>query len=99
MGGPQPQSERSLAASIAAHTSWANTEDRTQRTAPARAALSAKFLEQAGGDPRRAEHLRKAYFQKLALKSARARRRASEARAEALEAERALSAAGGEQVV
>lgn len=59
---------------IGAHTSWANTKNRTARTAPGRAALDAKFLEQADGDPVRAEHLRKAHFQRLALKSAQARR-------------------------
>ena len=59
---------------IGAHVSWAQTEDRTKRTAPGRAALDAKFLEQAGGDPVRAEHLRKAHFQRLALKSVQARR-------------------------
>lgn len=68
-------SERSLIASIAAHESWAKTSDRTARTAPARRALEQKFLDEAGGDPLRAESLRKAYFQRLALKSAQARRR------------------------
>lgn len=58
---------------IGAHTSWANTTDRTARTAPARAALEQKFLDEAGGDPARAAHLRKAYFQRLAMKSAAAR--------------------------
>ena len=67
--------ERKLAASIAAHTSWANTVNRTERTAPARAGLEAKFLREAGGDPKRAESLRKAHYQRLALKSAKARRR------------------------
>ena len=67
-------SELSLAGRIGAHASWANTADRTARTAPARAALDAKFLEQAGGDPVRAAHLRKAHFARLALKSAQARR-------------------------
>jgi hypothetical protein len=62
---------------IGAHTKWANTEDRSAATAPARRAFDAKFLEQAGGDPVRAEHLRKAYFARLALASAKARRRAS----------------------
>lgn len=69
------ENERSLVASIAAHTSWANTHDRAARTAPARAALDAKFLELAGGDPERAAHLRKAHFQRLALKSAQSRRK------------------------
>lgn len=73
----------SLVASIAAHSSWARTEDRSARTAPARAAMLAKFEAQADPDgtlppaerARRAEHLRKAHFQRLALKSARARAR------------------------
>ena len=81
--------ETRLRASIAAHTSWANTEDRTARTAKGRAALLAKFLAQANGDPVRAEHLRLAYYKRLALKSAVARRKAKEftATAEAAEAE------------
>lgn len=75
----QNQSDRRLVASIAAHESWANTTDRSARTAPARQALDAKFLAEAGGDPLRAEHLRKAYFARLALKSAKARREAKDA--------------------
>jgi hypothetical protein len=59
---------------LGAHVSWANTADRSARTAPARAALEQKFLDQAGGDPVRAAHLRKAHFTRLALKSAQARR-------------------------
>lgn len=88
-------SERSQAASVAAEFSWANTTDRSARTAPARAARDAKFLEQAGGDPVRAAHLRKAFFKRLALQSAQARRKAREltAVAEAVEAE--LAEAGG----
>lgn len=66
--------ERSMLASAAAHDSWANTHDRTARTAPARAALEQKFLDQAEGDPIRAAHIRKAYFQRLAAHSAKARR-------------------------
>ena len=68
--------ERTLVARIAVHSSWANTADRSARTAPARAAFDQKFLEQAGGDPVRAAHLRKAHFARLALKSAQARRQA-----------------------
>jgi hypothetical protein len=67
--------ERSLRGKIAVETSWANTENRSARTANARRAFDAKFLEQAGGDPQRAEHLRKAHYARLALKSAQARRR------------------------
>ena len=68
--------ERRRIASLAAHASWANTEDRTARTAKARAALERKFLEAAGGDPVRAESLRKAYYASIALKAVQARRRA-----------------------
>lgn len=64
-----------MRASIAAHMSWANTDNRTARTAPARRALDEKFLQEADGDPQRAESLRKAHFQRMALQSARARRR------------------------
>ena len=64
----------SLRARIAAHESWANTPNRSARTAPARAALDQKFLDAAGGDPVRAGHLRKAHFARLALRSAEARR-------------------------
>lgn len=74
---PLSQSERSLRGKIAVETSWANTHDRSARTANARRALDAKFLEQASGDPKRAEHLRKAHYARLALKSAQARRRRS----------------------
>lgn len=87
--------ERRLVASIAAHSSWANTENRSARTANARAALEAKFLAAAGGDPIRAAHLRKAHFARLALKSAQARRKARELTATAEVAEAELSEAGG----
>ncbi|WP_395695283.1 hypothetical protein [Nocardioides sp.] len=70
-----PDAFRQQIGRIGAHVSWANTADRTARTAPGRAALDRKFLDEAGGDPVRAAHLRKAYFQRLALKSAQARRR------------------------
>ncbi len=84
-----PDSERSLAGRIAAEQSWANTTNRTARTARARAAHDAKFLEQAGGDPVRAEHFRRAHYARLSLKSAQSRRRAREntAAADAAEAE------------
>lgn len=89
-------SELSILARIGAHTSWANTSDRAARTAPARAALDQKFLDEAEGDPVRAEHLRKAHFQRLALLSARARRRAKERALEVGEAGVELSADGGD---
>jgi len=67
--------ERAQWGRVGAHLSWANTENRAARTAPARAALDQKFLDEADGDPARAAHLRTAYFQRLALKSAQARRK------------------------
>lgn len=75
--------ERSLIASIASHESWSRTEDRAARTAPARAAMMARFEREV--DPegvlppheraKRAENAKAAYFKRLALKSAKARRR------------------------
>lgn len=75
--------QRSLIASIGAHESWARTIDRTARTAPARKAFLDKFEVQVDPDgvlspaerALRAEHARKAHFQRMALKSARARKR------------------------
>lgn len=75
-------SEKTLRAQIAAHESWANTDDRAARTANARKAALDRFERQV--DPngeltpqeraKRAEHARKAYFARLALQSAKARR-------------------------
>lgn len=87
----QTRNEKSLVGRIGAHESWARTEDRPGRTAAARAALAAKFLAEAGGDPVRAGHLRKAHCSRMALASARARRKVRELQlireAEAAEAE------------
>ena len=75
--------DRSLRASLAAHTSWANTLDPASRTAKARAAANGRFEKQArelhpdatdDQIARAAEHLRKAYFKRLALASAKSRR-------------------------
>jgi hypothetical protein len=74
--------ERTLRAKIAAHTSWAQCEDRRARTAPATAASMARFERQVDPDgvltpaerARRAENARRAYFQQLAFRSAKARR-------------------------
>lgn len=77
------QAERRLIGQKGAHISWANTVDRTARTAPARRAMMDKFEKQV--DPHneltqaeralRAASARKAHFANLALLSARARRR------------------------
>lgn len=66
---------KSLPHQIAAHHSWANTENRTARTAKPRKAFEDKFLAENGGDPKRAASARKAYFLELARKSAAARAR------------------------
>ena len=70
-----PWDARSMG-SLGGLTSWANTpdEDRHKRTAPARAALEAKFLAEADGDPVRAASIRKLHYKRMALKSAQARR-------------------------
>lgn len=73
--------KRALAARIAAHTSWALTPDRAARTRPARDAFLARFEKQVDPDnvltPQerhlRAESAKRAYFQGLALSSAKAR--------------------------
>lgn len=88
-------STRRLVSSIAAHTSWANTTDRSARTSAARRALNQKFLDAADGDPVRAEHLRRAHFARLALKSAQSRRRARELTETAVAAEAELAALNG----
>lgn len=53
--------ERKLRAQIAAHDSWAQTEDWPARTEAARRAFEDKFLAEAGGDELRAQSLRKAH--------------------------------------
>ena len=78
-------SERSLRARLAAHESWARTGDRTARTAAGTAAFLDRFEREVDPDgtldpadrARRAESARKAYFTRLALRSAQARRRAA----------------------
>lgn len=87
--------ERRLAAQIAAFESWGNTDNRSARTAPARAAHDQKFIDAAGGDPVRAAALRKAHFSRLALKSAQSRRKARELAEVADAAEAELAELGG----
>ncbi len=74
--------ERKLRASVAAHESWARTVDPTARTERARSTYRQSFEDLVDPehtlDPaeraRRGEHAYKAHMQRLALKSARARR-------------------------
>lgn len=94
---PTPANERSEAAKANAHASWAKTTDRPARTAAARAALWQKFLDQADGDPIRAEHLWKAHFARLRLRSMQAMRKAKDHAALAFDAETELDALGDEE--
>ncbi len=75
--------DRALRASLAAHTSWANTLDPQSRTAKARAAANGRFEKQArelhpdATDEqiaRVAAHLKSAHFARIALQAAEARR-------------------------
>lgn len=74
--------DRTQIAKLAAHTRWAGTEDRSAATQPARDGLMRKFEDQVDPDrvlPQderaiRALSARRAHFQRLALKSAQARR-------------------------
>ena len=94
-------SERSIRARIAAHILHAQRNPQ-ETTAAARQAFLSSFELQADPtgslDPaerkRRAQHLRKAYFSKLALASARARRGTTERKNKTKPP--SLSAAGGE---
>lgn len=74
--------EKSLQATAAVCTSWANTDDVSARMAPAWAARDARFLKQADPDnvlppaerERKAAALRKAFYADMARKSVAARR-------------------------
>lgn len=83
--------QRRLRASLAAHERWAGTDDPAAATAPAREAFQDRFLrlarEKYGDLPeadlaRRAEHLRRAHFRRMALASSKARSRKAVAPAE-----------------
>ncbi len=82
---------RYMAAAVASNTRWAHEPDRTAATSPGRAAFMRRFEDDV--DPerklssadraRRADSARRAYFMRLAIKSADSRRRAKNARANA----------------
>lgn len=75
--------QRRLAAQVAVHTSWANTVDRTARTAPGTKAFLDRFEKQVDPDgvmdpvtrAKAAQNARTAYFKALAFKSSMARAR------------------------
>lgn len=90
--------DRALIARIAAHTRWAMTADPLAATAPARKAFNERFERLVDPDgvltpperALRAEHARKAYFVRLALRSATARRnRARNGRRDAVQLDQA----------
>jgi hypothetical protein len=62
---------------IGAHVKYSRLDKagRAAATAKARAALDQKWLDEAGGDPVRAEHLRQAHYSRMALASAMVRRK------------------------
>ena len=96
--------ERSLRSRLAAHESWARTRDPAARTANARKAFRDRFENEVDPDGildpderiRRAESARKAYFTRLALKSATSRRRANESRIDASRLEQEATQADAE---
>jgi hypothetical protein len=73
--------QRTLRARIAAHVQWSKESDPTARTSKARKAFLDRFEREVDPDEtmdpgeraRRADHLRRAYFARLALASARSR--------------------------
>ena len=78
----ESRAEARLHGQVAAYESWAHTPDRAARTARARAARDAKFVDQVDPDgvldeaerALRVAAARKAYFARLSLKAAQARR-------------------------
>lgn len=95
---------RSLVSRIAAHEKWAACSDRSAATAPARRAFNERFERQVDPDgllapaerARRAEHARKSYFLRLALRSAQARRKVAVLTADADAAEAELASLSGD---
>lgn len=73
--------QRHLRAKLAAHESWARTENRSARTEAARTAASLRFENQVDPEGKllpaeratRAEHARQAHIMRMALASAKAR--------------------------
>ena len=82
MSSSSTPGERALRARLAAHALHAQVADPAAHTAPARRAFLDRFEREVDPDgqlapaerARRAEHARKAYFLRLALASAKARR-------------------------
>lgn len=102
---PATPTERTLHAKVAAHAKWSKTADLAAATAPARRAFDERFEREVDPDgqlsaderARRADHARRAYFARLALRSAQSRRKAAALTTEAEAAEAELEAAGGDR--
>ena len=83
MGAERAQSERSLAARVAAAERWGRVIDRTAATAPARRGLRAKFEREADPDgflnaderARRADSLMRAHMLRMTIAAKKARSR------------------------
>ncbi len=83
---PTTAADRRQIAKVAANTRWAHEEDRSAATQPARDGLYRRFEDEVDPERRlppeergkRVESARRAYYQRLALKSAQARRAAKE---------------------
>lgn len=77
--------DRRQVARIAANSRWAQTQDRSAATQPARDGLLRKFEDQVDPDRRlspterakRAESAKRAHYQRLARKSAQVRRQSA----------------------
>ncbi len=93
-----------MVARIASAERWSRCSDTTAATAPARRAFDERFERQVDPDgslppaerARRAGHARKAYFGRLALKSAQARRKAATYTEAADAADAELNAGGND---
>jgi len=85
---PENPADASLRGRIGANERWARTDDRVAATAPARAGFDARFEREVDPDgvldpverARRVASKRRAYFARLALRSAQSRRRVAEER-------------------
>ncbi|RQW83563.1 hypothetical protein [Micromonospora globispora] len=80
--------DHSQISKLGAHARWAKCDDRSAATLPARQAFDQRFEREVDPDGKlpphiraqRAESARKAYFARLALKSAQSRRAAAQGR-------------------
>jgi hypothetical protein len=95
--------ERALVARIGAAERWGRCPDRVAATEPARAGLRAKFAAEVDPDgtmdpaevERRVDSLHHAHMLRMTLAAKQARRKAREAKAEAVAAEAELEALVG----